>query len=364
MQPNRVVTFATGLVLISAPAAARQYAYTSLEVRCEAGAATCPAGLIPGGVAPQTSVRGINSRGDMVGFYTDSTARQHGFLLQDGRYSTIDFPLSGVRATIANGINPQGEVVGQFVLPVNANVPEDSPLFCPANLPSGAASPACTKGFHYRRGEYTIMTFVGHPGAIAQRITPNGDIHGCLHDRDLGMSMYGVTWRRSFGPHGSVKIQEAYSLLADGGQLSESMDVPMSMNNGGTLNGRSIVGLFTDMGGQQRGYIVRNGTLEAYDASVDANLTAIWDMNPSGQFVGTFRRANEVAARRHGFLDNGDGSTPVTLDVTITDASGNTVTALATIAFGINPNGVIVGQYTLVAGGPVRGFVAIPQSSN
>ena len=361
MQPNRVVSFATGLLLISAPAAARQYAYTSLNVSCEAGATTCPAGLTPGAVATQTSVRGINSSGDMVGFYTDSTGRQHGFLLQDGLYTTIDFPLAGVRGTIANGINPQGEIVGQFVLPINANVPEDSPLFCPANLASGAASPACTKGFHYRRGEYTTITFAGHPGAIAQRITPNGDIHGCLHDRDLGMSMYGVTWRRSLGPHGSVQIQEAYSLLPDCGELLDPMDVPMSMNNGGTLNGKSIVGLFTDMGGQQRGYIVRNGMLEAYDASVDATLTAIWDMNPAGHFVGTFRRANEAAARRHGFLDHGDGSTPVTLDVTIRDASGNTVTAFATVAFGINPAGVIVGQYTLVAGGPVRGFVAIPQ---
>jgi hypothetical protein len=106
---------------------------------------------------------------------------------------------------------------------------------------------------------------------------------------------------------------------------------------------------------------VRNGMLEAYDASVDATLTAIWDMNPAGHFVGTFRRANEAAARRHGFLDHGDGATPVTLDVTITDAAGNSVTAFATVAFGINPAGVIVGQYTLVAGGPVRGFVAIPQ---
>ncbi len=363
MQPKSVVSLAAGLLLISAPAAARQYAYTSIDVSCPVGASTCPAGLAPGGVATQTSVRGINAGGDMVGFYTDSTGRQHGFLRQDGSYTTIDFPLAGVRATIANGINPQGEIVGHYVLPINPNVPEDSPLFCPANLPSGAANPACTKAFHYRRGDYTTFTFSGYPGAIAQRITANGDIHGCLHDRDLGMSMYGATWRRSFG-RGSVQITEVFSLLPDGGELSDPMDVPMSMNNGGTLNGRTIVGFFTDMGGQQRGYIVRNGMLEAYDASVDATLTAIWDMNPAGQFVGTFRRATEAAARRHGFLDSGDGSAPLALDVTITNASGNTVTAFATIAFGINPSGVIVGQYTLAAGGTPRGFVAVPLNRN
>jgi len=364
MQPNSVISFATGLLLISAPAAAGQYAYTSIEVRCEVGATACPAGLAPGGTAAQTSVRGINAGGDMVGFYTDAAAKQHGFLLKDGVYTTIDFPLGGVRGTIANGINPQGEIVGQFVLPVNAAVPEDSPLFCPANLASGAASPACTKAFHYRRGDYTSFTFTGHPGSIAQRITANGEIFGCLHDRDLGMSMFGAAWQRSLGPRGSVQITDAFSLLADGGEQSAPMDVPMSMNNGGSLNAQSVAGFFTDMSGQQRGYLVRDGVLEPYDAAPDAAVTAIWDMNPAGHFVGTFRSVTEAAARRHGYIDRGDGSAPVTFDVTLPGTSGNTVTAFATIAFGVNPDGVIVGQYTLVTGGTVRGFVARPLISN
>jgi len=38
------------------------------------------------------------------------------------------------------------------------------------------------------------------------------------------------------------------------------------------------------------------------------------------------------------------------------------VTAFATIAFGINPKGFIVGQYVLVAGGPLQGFIAAPLS--
>jgi hypothetical protein len=33
-----------------------------------------------------------------------------------------------------------------------------------------------------------------HPGAIAQRITADGDIYGCVHDHDLGPSMYGAAW--------------------------------------------------------------------------------------------------------------------------------------------------------------------------
>jgi hypothetical protein len=34
--------------------------------------------------------------------------------------------------------------------------------------------------------------------------------------------------------------------------------------------------------------------------------------------------------------------------------------AFATNAFGINPDAVIVGQYSLVSGGPTHGFVAFP----
>jgi hypothetical protein len=342
-----------------------------IDVSCDAGATACPAGLLPGTAARQTSVRGISPRGDIVGFYVDAAGRQHGFVRQDGRYETIDFPLAGVRGTIANGINAQGEVVGQYLLPVNPAVADSSPLYCPPNPNGGTiADPACIKGFYYRRGEFTTIMFSGHPGAIPQRITAEGDIHGCLHDRDLGMSMYGATWHRSFGPKGAVYIADAYSLQPNGGQLADSMPVTMSMNNGGTLNGHSIVGLFSDMdmAGQQRGYVVRNGMFEPYDASgegLTANLTAIWDMNPQGHFVGTFRGQNEATGRRHGFVDRGDGvSARIAFDVTVPDAAGNRLTALATVAFGINPDGFIVGQYILAAGGPIHGFLATPLIGN
>src|SRR5262245_53584892 len=338
-----------------------------IDVSCDAEATTCPAGLVPGAVARQTGLRGINARGDVVGFYVDSANRQHGFVRKDSRYTTIDFPLVGIRGMVANGINPQGEIVGQYVLPINPNVDQSSPLYCPQNLSNGNPNPACTKGFHYRDGEYTTIMFSGHPGAIPQRITANGEIHGCLHDHDLGMSMYGATWRRSFGPKGSVYISDAYSLMPNGGELSGSMDVPMSMNNAGTLNGNTIVGLFTDMLAQPRGYIVRNGVFEVYNASVaalPANLTAIWDMNPQGHFVGNFRGQGEAVARRHGFLDRDDGSPRIGFDITAPDASGNTVTALATFAYGINPDGFIVGQYLLAAGGALHGYIAAPLGGN
>jgi probable HAF family extracellular repeat protein len=364
MKTQVVFSFLSGALLIAAQAFGQQYSYRPLDVRCDAEATSCPAGLAPGEVAAQTSARGINARGDIVGFYVDAQRKQHGFLLQDGRYSTIDYPITGVRATIANGINARGEIVGQLVMPINASLPEDSPLYCPVNLANNTADPACIKGFYLGRGGYSIITFPNHPGAIPQHITADGDIYGCLHDHDLDMSMFGAAWRRSYQGKDAVEITATMSLMADGGELSNpTADVPMSMNNGATPGARVLAGLFV-MDGQQHGYLVRNGMFETYDPVADPGVTAIWDMNTVQQFVGTYRKKAEATLKRHGFVQRDNDSAPVILDVQFTDGSGNTVTAFATVAFGISPSGAIVGQYSLVSGGPQHGFIALPPGRN
>ena len=366
MRNRTLFSFVSGMLLLTGEAFAQPYRFVSIEVHCPATAdpSACPAGLTPGQVAVQTGARGINARGDVVGFYF-AGGRQRGFLLQDGKYTSLDFPVQGVRVTIANGINPRGEIVGQYTVAVHDPgnpPPEDSPLYCPS-----AGSPACIKGFHYWQGDFSTVMFPStkdengewhkHPGAIAQRITPDGDIYGCLHDHDLGPSMFGAAWTRA----------GASSLMPDGGQLSDSMGVPMSMNNGAAPgNGVTIVGFAMDMSSIQRGYIVRHGMFESYDPTPETNLTAIWDMNPEKQFVGTYREKHELATKRHAFLQLPDGSAPITFDFTCQESSGcagapfGTV-AFATVAYGINPGGVIVGQYALASGGALRGFIAIPQ---
>src|ERR687888_343009 len=54
----------------------------------------------------------INSLGDIVGYYGDSTSA-HGFLLHQGNYTTIDDP-NGVQGTFAQGINLTGDIVGYY----------------------------------------------------------------------------------------------------------------------------------------------------------------------------------------------------------------------------------------------------------
>lgn len=370
MKPRILFSWLAGTLMLAGQAFAQEYTFVSVDVRCPstADASACPAGLAPGQVAAQTGGRGINARGDIVGFYVATTGgRQRGFLLRKGQFTTVDFPVAGVRATFANGINARGEIVGQYTLPVHDLTnppPEDSALYCPA-----ATDPACIKGFYYWNGEFSTVLFPTtvdenglahmHPGAIPQRITADGEIYGCLHDHDLGPSMFGAVWTR-FG---------AFSLAANGGQLPDPMPVSMSMNNGGTPGGGVVVGLFTNMSNQQRGYVVRSGMLEAYAPTAATNLSAIWDINPSQQFVGTYRESGELVGQRHAFLQNPDGSNSINLDFTCQDPAGcggapfGTV-AFGTVAYGINAEGVVVGQYAIANGAPLHGFIAIPPGMN
>src|SRR5207248_8915529 len=168
------------------------------------------------------------------------------------------------------------------------------PAYCPA------PGSACTKGFLYRHGKFSTVLFAGHPGAIPRRIMPDGDVYGCLHDRDVTLSMFGAVWSR---PGNS-------SLTAGGGELADSsQSVPMSMNNGAIPGGHTIVGHWTDMSKHTHGFVVQDGVFQPYDV-LGSTLTGIWDINPGQQFVGTYIKGGV----RHGFLQNPDGSDPIQLD--------------------------------------------------
>src|SRR5687767_11799448 len=52
---------------------------------------------VPG--ASFTVARAITADGRIVGFYGEASGRQHGFLLADGNFTTIDVPVPGARST-------------------------------------------------------------------------------------------------------------------------------------------------------------------------------------------------------------------------------------------------------------------------
>lgn len=321
-----IVLIGCSLPLFPARSSAQSFKFTSVNVPCS----TCP-----GGIARSTTAYGINPDGDIVGTYTDAVGGQHGFLMIGGQFTTLDVPGSLVGAagnlpTTPRGINPQGEIVGSFTAPVSTAA-ATSPAYCPAH-----GSTYCIKGFFYSRGKFSLVLFPGHVGAIAQRITPTGDIYGCLHDFDMMGTMYGFGMTR-FGDT---------SLKTDGGELADpTRSVPASMNNGATPDGSTIVGFYMDLTtGLTHGYLIQNGSFEPFNVP-GSNYTAGWDINSLGEVVGTFQ---DTSGKFHGYLRTAGGYTTL-------DFPG----AIATKAAGINPAADIVGNYTDTSG-HTHGFLAVP----
>ncbi len=59
-----------------------------------------------------TEADGINTRGDIIGFFVDASGKQHGFLDQHGTFTQLDFPKAASTKTV--GINNENEIVGAF----------------------------------------------------------------------------------------------------------------------------------------------------------------------------------------------------------------------------------------------------------
>jgi hypothetical protein len=61
-----------------------------------------------------TFADGGNPENDVTGVYFDAVGTGHGFLLSKGTYTSFDYPEVGVRITEPTGINPGGVIVGLF----------------------------------------------------------------------------------------------------------------------------------------------------------------------------------------------------------------------------------------------------------
>jgi len=66
---------------------------------------------VPGGTISDAS--GTNTAGQIVGHFSDTTNRIHGFLIDGDTFTTIDVP--GAPRTEATGINEMGQIVGGFI---------------------------------------------------------------------------------------------------------------------------------------------------------------------------------------------------------------------------------------------------------
>jgi len=133
---------------------------------------------VPG--ASQTNVAGINSDGDMVGWYVPTgSSFGHGFLLSGDKFTTLDYP--GGYTTLVTGINDSGVIVGYSYI-----TGED------------------VNGFTYQGGVFQTIQIAGYPDTYAQGIDNAGDIVGGYAWAEFGFLKIQALGRANSREFGSV----------------------------------------------------------------------------------------------------------------------------------------------------------------
>jgi probable HAF family extracellular repeat protein len=109
----------------------------------------------------------INNNGTVVGFYIDTRHKVHGFLWENGAFTTIDYV--GSRITYASGINNLGTVVGQY---------EDPALR------------SQVRGYTWNNGTFGTISY-GSQWVDVTGINDNGVIVGNTTPRQVGIPAHG-----------------------------------------------------------------------------------------------------------------------------------------------------------------------------
>jgi probable HAF family extracellular repeat protein len=161
--------------------------------------------LVPG--ASISVLSGINTAGQMVGSYIDSSGNPHGFFANAGTFSNIDFP--GSTGTNASGINDSDEVVGVY-----------------------ADMGGQQHGFLDNAGTWTSLDYPGAVVTAAAGVNTAGDIVGVWQDAALNT-------------HGFLYSDGAFSKVDVVGAQDTRLT---SIKNSGALTGQ-----FTDALNEEHG---------------------------------------------------------------------------------------------------------------
>ena len=206
---------------------------------------------VPG--AMTSAGTGINTSGEIVGWYKDSSGNAHGFLYDGSRYTTIDDP--GSLITYAYDINDAGLIVGYYA---------DSNYFY--------------HGLLYDNGTSTAIDFPGAFSTFAYGINSSGDIVGS-YDYAPGGSEHGFLLRN--GVYLSLDDPLANETFAQG------------INDAGT-----IAGYYYDANFIPHGFTYAGGIFTTVDVT-GAQATELWRIKNSGNVVGFL---SDRLFEFHGFI--------------------------------------------------------------
>jgi probable HAF family extracellular repeat protein len=252
-----------------------------------------------------TTAAGINSLGQIAGYYQDANFQSHGFLLSGGQYITLDFP--GNSETNITAVNDKGEMVGYAGL---------------GGIP-----------FELTDGQYTTLF---PPPAGASFVFPSG------------VNSFGhiVGFYQSFGTaHG-----ESGFLFSKGRYTVVNAPNVSDTFLTGVNDFSQSVGYFTTSATTTaHGFMLNSGQFTPINGPLGAHGVQPHGINDLGTIVGYYNGADGY----HGFVDSGGQY------VTIDDPNA---APGSTYALGINVFGQVVGYY-LDAMGTFHGFLATPANA-
>jgi hypothetical protein len=262
-----------------------------------AGASSCAQIDISG--AKSTGPSGINPRGDIVGQFTDATNVIHGFLIdhRTGQVAVIDPP--GSTRTTGVGISARGDIVGRYDNPTSAH------------------------GYLLSQGQFTTLQFPGSTFSTGMGINARGDIVGNYR---VGTALH------------------AYSLV---GGVYSNIDVPgaTATSVSGIDESGDVSGNYVTSDGVTHGFIVRGSLLITADAP-GAIFTYVRGITAGGHLAMGSYSADKNLVLLHGFLYE-DGKW------TSFDYPG----AATTTVIGVNSRGDFVGDFNTDAGNLFHGYV-------
>ena len=206
------------------------------------------------------SARAMNARGDIVGAFGDASGG-HAFLLRDGKFTKIDYP--GASSTIAFGINNTGDITGQYV-----------------------TASGVVRGFILSNGAFHTVYVNGGP---------NIGVHGA---QDNGRVLIGdVVLTSDQSTRGYRKLSNDVLLLEPPGTIFPCSHARAVNERGDIAGAFGIVNSAAECHAPNHGFVFRDGVYDVIDPP-GSHDTFVFGMNDDGIVVGVL---TDQFGHVHGF---------------------------------------------------------------